>query len=178
MFEYLAIKQAFEGESVRFGLEVDCDRRGNLILSRGDRRHFDCLFGAIHSLPVLTKDAPPTRQDHEDFLFLVEKLLTAGLDGLVHPFRIFRRSGWEPPPELFEPVATLLRRRHAAAEINFHTNEPPVEFIRTCLDSGVKFSFGSDAHHLAEIGDFACHLALLKQAGFNGDPSDILVSRG
>jgi putative hydrolase len=89
--------------------------------------------------------------------------------------RIFRRTGWEAPPVLFEPTARLLREHGVAAEINFHTNQPPVEFVRCCLDSGVRFSFGSDAHNLAEIGDFACHMALLREAGFDGDLSDVLM---
>ncbi len=62
-----------------------------------------------------------------------------------------------------------------AAEINFRINEPPVEFINKCLELGVKFSFGSDSHNLFEIGDFAYHLSLLKEAGLNGDLSDMMV---
>ncbi|HQC52161.1 MAG TPA: hypothetical protein PLE92_03450, partial [Lentisphaeria bacterium] len=58
--------------------------------------------------------------------------------------------------------------------INFHTNEPPVEFFRECLDAGVKVTLGSDAHNLYEVGDFALHLDFLKRCGFNGDWRDII----
>jgi len=56
------------------------------------------------------------------------------------------------------------------------TNEPPVEFVRCCLENGVRFSFGSDSHHLSEIGDFAYHIALLREAGYDGDLADVVVS--
>lgn len=175
MSEYLQLKLAHESSFARFGLEADCDYAGRLLLRPDDRKHFDHITGAIHSLPGLTRDAPPQQVDNDAFLFLLGKLLENGISVLAHPFRVFRRCGWAPPPELFRPTAQLLRKHHVSAEINFHTNEPPVEFIRTCLDLCVTFSFGSDAHNLYEIGDFAYHLALLKDAGFNGDLSDILT---
>jgi histidinol phosphatase-like PHP family hydrolase len=40
---------------------------------------------------------------------------------------------------------------------------------------GIKFTLASDAHDLSEIGDFAYHLAALKEAGFDGDYQDILL---
>ncbi len=177
MAEYLDMKRTYENDFARFGMEADCDYRGKPLLNPDDRKHFGHIAGAIHSLPGLTRDAQPEQSDRDDFLFLLENMLGNGIDVLVHPFRVFRRSGWDTPPDLFEPAAQLLKRHQVPAEINFHTNEPPVEFIRLCLDLGVKFSFGSDAHHLSEIGDFAYHLALLKEAGFDGDLADVLAQR-
>lgn len=177
MANYVNMKRIYEHGKVRFGLEVDCDYQGNLLLRSNDRVHFDHIMGALHNLSALKKDTPPRQSDHDEFLFLLERLLSNRIDVLAHPFRVFRRSGWAPPAELFKPTAQLLRKYNTAAEINVHINEPPIEFIRTCLDLGVKFSFGSDAHHLSEIGDFTYHLALLKDAGFNGDLTDILNPR-
>ena len=147
MDEYLGLKLRHAQESVGFGLEVDCDYHGNLLLRSDDRLQFDHILGAIHGLPALTRERPPQKSDSSDFLHLVQMVLEAGVDVLAHPFRVFRRSGWEPP----------------------------VEFIRICLDSGVMLSFGSDAHDLSEIGDFASHLAVLKAAGFDGVLSDVLA---
>lgn len=175
--EYLKMKRTYEQPSVRFGLEVDCDYNGNLLLAPQDRTHFDYIVGAIHGLPALGRAIPPGEADKDTFLFFVERLLKHDVDVLAHPFRVFRRSGWDAPPELFLPTARLLRAHDTPAEINFHTNEPPLEFIRICLELGVRFALGSDAHHLAEIGDFACHLALLKEAGFNGDLREIIIDR-
>ena len=80
------------------------------------------------------------------------------------------------PASLFEPTVELLRENKVAAEINFHTNEPPPKFARLCLDRGVELSFGSDAHNLYEVGEFAPHLALLESCGFDGDLGEILVN--
>jgi histidinol phosphatase-like PHP family hydrolase len=158
---------------VLFGIEADCDRRGSLILPENDRSKFDYIIGAIHRLPGLTDPASPDTPVQDAFLFLTEKLLEQNIAALAHPFRVFKRSGRPVPPELFKPTARLLQKSSTAAEINFHTNSPPVEFITECLRYGVKFTFASDAHHLAEIGDFAYHLALLKEAGYDGPLSAI-----
>ena len=40
---------------------------------------------------------------------------------------------------------------------------------------GVKITFGSDAHNLYEVGEFALHLDLVERAGFNGDLKDIMI---
>jgi histidinol phosphatase-like PHP family hydrolase/predicted phosphodiesterase len=175
MTEYLELKRTYENASTRFGLEVDCDFDGNLLLKPKDRKHFDFIVGALHHLPGLTKEREPGESDKEDFLSLTKKMLEQDIDVLAHPFRVFRRSGWSAPTELFRPTAQLLKTYGTAAEINFHTNEPPVEFIRICLELDVKFSFASDAHNQAEIGDFAYHLDLLERAGYKGDLEDILI---
>ena len=174
MKTYIDMKRVHEGERVRFGLEVDCDYQDRILVASQDRDQFDFFVGAMHALPSLTATKPPTQDDQDVFLALLSKLLAQGIDVLAHPFRVFRRSGWCAPRELFQPTAQLLREHGVAAEINFHTNEPHVEFIKDCLTLGVKISLGSDAHNLAEIGDFAYHLALLKEAGFDGELSDVL----
>jgi histidinol phosphatase-like PHP family hydrolase len=69
----------------------------------------------------------------------------------------------------------MLQERGVAAEINFHTNEPPEEFFRMCLDEGANLTFGSDSHNLYEVGDFALHLDFLERCGFDGDLSDVLI---
>lgn len=178
MTEYLDLKRLHESEFSRFGLEVDCDYRGKLLLRPEDRKHFSCILGALHALPSLTQEVPPGKAVQDEFLGLLEKLLAGRIDVLAHPFRVFSRSGWTPPEELFGPTAQLLKKHGTAAEINFHTNEPPVGYLRACLDRGVRFSFGSDAHHLSEIGDFADHVARLAEAGFDGDLQDVLVQDG
>ena len=175
MADYLALQQAYQDGFARFSLEVDCDMRGGLVLKPDDRQHFDTIIGAVHALPRLTREMAPQPHDVDDFLFLVEALCKQGIRSLAHPLRIFRRAGWPAPAEVLAPTVHLLRKYQVAMEINFHTNEPPVPFVRACLDAGVKFTFGSDSHNLYELGDFAYHLALLKEAGFDGDLSDVLL---
>jgi histidinol phosphatase-like PHP family hydrolase len=112
---------------------------------------------------------------HTQLAYCNDNMIVNKAISLAHPFRVFRRCGCTAPEELFLQAAVLLRKNDTAAEINFHTNEPPIEFIRICLNQGVRFSLGSDAHQMAEIGDFAYHLALLEEAGFDGDLTDILI---
>ena len=88
---------------------------------------------------------------------------------------LFRRSSLDAPHHLFAPLVALLKENNVAAEINFHTNEPPLEFVKLCLECGVKLAFGSDAHNLYEVGEFYPHLKLLEAAGFNGSFEDILL---
>jgi len=174
MPDYLELKRQYQQGMIRFGLEADCDFQGRILVKPSDRLHFDYIAGAMHGLASLEKNEPPGLEAQQEFLHLLEKLLASQINVLAHPFRAFRRSGHPPPQELFRPTAELLQKHQVAAEINFHTNEPPVAFIRNCLTLGVKLSFGSDAHNVAEIGEFSYHLALLKEAGFDGDLSDVL----
>lgn len=175
MQQYLARKREFEDNFARFSLEVECDAKGRLVLPPQDAEEMGPLLGTVHAVPGLSKETPPT-QDHEDaFLYLVDALGRQGVRGLAHPLRIFRRTGWETPVSLYEKTAKLLRKYEVAAELNFHSNDPAVAFVKCCLDHGVKFSFGSDAHCLSELGDFAYHLDLLRRAGFDGDLRDVVI---
>ncbi len=119
MASYIDIKRTQEQDGVRFGLEVDCDYQGRILITPNDRTYFDFIIGAMHGLPSLTRDAPPQQADQHDFLYLLERLLTTGIDVLAHPFRVFRRSGWTPPDELFLSTALLLQKHHFRKR---HTN--------------------------------------------------------
>ena len=107
---------------------------------------------------------------------LLAKLLSHNVDAIAHPFRVFRRAKLPTPENLLLPVADLFAKYKVAAEINYHTNEPSLPFIQACLERGVKFTLGSDAHNLYEVGEFDPHLKLLEEAGYDGDLYDILLS--
>lgn len=146
----------------RVGMEIDVDKQGRLVIRREAWRLLDFHIGALHSL---TKDQSYERINDE-FLALTKCIVSAGVKVLAHPFRIFRRSGFgDPPQKLFAPVVKLLKEYRVAAEINFHTDEPPQEFVRQCLAAGVKITLGSDSHNLYEVGEFFPHLELLKSVG-------------
>lgn len=179
MDQYLALKQRAAGEDdVRFGLEVDIDDHGHLLLQPGDRESVDHLIGAVHRTPHSSQRPPSLEVLADEFLALTARLIASGIDILAHPFRLFRRAGLTPPDHLYHPVAELLREHHVAAELNVHTNAPPLDFVRLCLEMEIPISLGSDAHNLYEVGEFAGHLQLLAAAGFDGDPADILVPLG
>lgn len=160
------------------GFEVDSDFDGSPLLRDSDRRQAQILGGAVHHLPETVQRG---KRDIDrlagQFMAVHERFVPAGIDILVHPFRIFRDFEEGPPRRLFEPLARLLESHDVAAEINFHHNRPRAEFTRLCIDMGVKLTFGSDAHNLYEIGAFDRHLRFLEMdVGYDGDLGDILFS--
>lgn len=175
MPEYRALKQIHEDDFARFSLEVECDWQGQPLITPDDETTFRPMLGVVHALPGFGTEAPPTEDDVKAFLFQISSLGKAGMAALGHPMRIFTRNGWETPEELYVETARHLSRHGMAAEINFHGNTPSVHLVRACLEADVKFTFGSDAHNLAEVGDFACHIDLLRRAGYNGDLRDVMV---
>lgn len=176
------------------GLEVDCDPTGRPVVRDEDKARAGLIIGAVHRLSSLDKlgnrrtnssgiskdtdrkdrnkdeigaDMSTIREAKEEFVSLHRKFLASGIDILAHPFRVFRRAGLEVPEDLFPIIARLLRENNVAAEINFHTNTPAVEFFKLCIDSGVKLSLGSDAHNLYEVGLLHPHLELLRSCGIS-----------
>ena len=170
--EYYDEAKEFVADNVLLGLEVDCDFNGRPVVFDEDRNKFDILLGAMHHLP------PETIKDvnlaAKAFLTIMEKFLGCGIQILAHPFRVFRRSHLPTPEYLFHDVVRLLKKHNVAAELNFHTNEPPLKFVQMCLEEGVKLAFGSDAHNLYEVGELYPNLWLLQEAGYTGNLRDIL----
>ncbi len=172
MRAYRAEMQALRSSFVRIGLEVECDRNGELALLDEDRAGWDLLIGAVHFLPETFEG-----DTEQGFMALTEKLLQQKVAVLAHPFRFFRRNRMDIPRHLFRPMAQLLKAHGVAAEINFHTNEPDPDFFRCCIEEGVPIALGSDSHALYEVGEFAPNLDVLRQAGAGENLEDVLFSR-
>lgn len=164
-------REAFNG-FLKTGMEIDADGQGRPVLP-SPLPALDYRLGAVHGMSLLHGAAK--REDVTDdelkaaFIEVTRELLRHGMHILAHPFRVFRRAKRPIPDDLFGVMVGLLKESGTAAEINFHTNEPPVEFVRMCLESGVKIALGSDAHNLYEVGDFALHLDVLRRAGWRGE---------
>lgn len=171
MRAYHAEMQALRSPFVRIGLEVECDRNGELALLDEDRAGWDLLIGAVHFLPETFEG-----DIERGFMALTEKLLQQKVPVLAHPFRFFRRNQMDIPRHLFRPMAQLLKAHGAAAEINFHTNEPDPDFFRCCIEEGVPIALGSDSHALYEVGEFAPNLDVLRQAGADENLAGVLFS--
>jgi histidinol phosphatase-like PHP family hydrolase len=165
MEAYRRFASGLRGDGVRLGIEVELLADGGLLLAPADAAGWDLLVGAIHEIPEFQRGV--TTQAEAEALFLrdVGRLLAHPIQVLAHPFRFFARKGLEKPAHLYPVLAERLAAAGVAAEINYHTNAPEPAFVRACLDRGVRLAFGSDAHDLVEVGEFAPHLALLRQAG-------------
>ncbi len=179
MAAYRRLAAGFRSAHVRAGLEVELCADGSLLLAPQDADGWDLLVGAIHEIPGLQKGTTTQAEAEALFLREVERLLAHPIDVLAHPFRIFVRKGLHPPVHLYPRLADLLADRNVAAEINFHTYQSEPEFFRHCLARGVKISLASDAHDLAEYGEFAPHLRVLEAAGASlADLRHILLRPG
>lgn len=160
----------------RVGLEADIRYDGSFLGHQSDLAQAGFIIGAIHEMRCLAlqeKLSPAALRDQ--FLWHCRKILENGCLSLAHPFRVFRRAGGPIPPGCFEPLIKMLKEHRTAVEVNFHTNEPPIEFFRLAIHEGVKLTLGSDTHNLYEIGDFALHLDFLKKCGADGNYEDILL---
>jgi histidinol phosphatase-like PHP family hydrolase/calcineurin-like phosphoesterase family protein len=175
MEEYFQNFKALDSENALLGLEIDADFKGRPVIKPEHWKMVQIPIGAVHYLSELKKENPDIEKTKEEFLAICEKFLKCGIKILAHPFRVFRRAGIETPEELFEPLAKILKENNVAAEINYHTNYPPVKFFTMCIERQIKISFGSDSHNLYEVGEFAPHLDLIEKCGYDGDLTDILV---
>lgn len=150
-------------------LEIDFDRGGEMVLPTGAAPDWKNSLGAIHRL-----DDGESADQAAQILFLLEAIGRSPVPTVAHPLRIFYKNNIDPEP-YFERIISIFRKYGLAMEINFHHDRTPPEFTRMCLEGGLRFSFGSDSHNLAEFGLLQPHIALFRRLGFNGDWRDILI---
>ncbi|MDD5697461.1 MAG: metallophosphoesterase [Victivallaceae bacterium] len=172
--EYLALYAREADAFCRLGLEIDYDCRGQAVIAPEFKDKLEFRNGSVHVLNGILNGAEMKKIEAE-FRFMTEAVAASGVEVLTHPFRIFKRRGLDLPRRLFAPTVEILKRYGTAAEINYHTNEPPPEFFRMCVENGVKLSLGSDAHNLYEVGEFYPHLKFLREIAPNSELCDLLI---
>lgn len=93
------------------------------------------------------------------------------VDAIAHPGYLLITEGLIKDPEreipkgLKEEIAEEAVRRKVVIEVNSGCGLPDMEFLRICVERGVKFSLGSDAHKPGEIGRINWGLKALEEAG-------------
>jgi len=172
--EYSALYANEADDFCRFGMEVDYDKQGKPTIEQSIWDKLEFRNGSVHVLDI--GENPDMQAIEKEFLFLTEAVAASGVDVLVHPFRIFKRHGLTVPRYLFTSTVDILKRYGTAVEINYHTNEPPAEFFRMCIENGIKLSLGSDSHNLYEVGEFYAHLKFLQEIAPNSNINDLLIS--
>ncbi|MDD4101390.1 MAG: metallophosphoesterase [Kiritimatiellae bacterium] len=151
---------------VKVGLEVDLYDNGKLLLAPEDMTaDWDIIIGSVHYVQGFVPGKTSQKEAESLFMRDIEHLLNHDINVLAHPFRFFTRNRLSPPKHLYPVVASLLADCGIAAEVNFHINHPDADFIKACFEKGVHIALASDAHDLAESGEFWPHVNLLKQAG-------------
>jgi len=166
MAAYRQFSEKLRSPFVKIGLELDLFNDGHLLLAPEDLDDdWDIFIGAVHAIQGYVPGQTSQQEAERLFLRDVERLLEHDIDVLAHPFRFFKRNRLKVPSHLFATLAGLLADSGVAAEINFHTYQPETPFIRQCAEKGVKIALASDAHDLAEAGEFWPHVNALRQAG-------------
>ena len=174
MNQYFELYGRESDDFCRLGMEVDIDHKGKGLVEPRILDKVEFRNGAVHCMASIM-DKSGVDAVEKEFLFLTESILAYGIDALVHPFRVFNRNGLETPKHLFASVVELLKKYGAAAEINYHTNNPDPEFFRMCVDNGVKISLGSDAHNLYEVGEFYASLKFLQKIAPDFSVNELLI---
>ncbi len=176
MDAYLAEVLPLRDSFVRLGLEVDGDAHGGITLLDEDRAHWDILVGAVHWIHRFDPASATEAERCQRFMSATEEVLRAGVHTLAHPLRYFRKGGLPAPTKLYRSLAKLLAETGVAAEVNFHTDQPDPAFFAICLEHSVKFSLGTDAHGLHEVGNLQPHLDLLRKAGCTDHLDEVLFA--
>jgi len=167
MENYCRFAEKLRSPFVKVGLEVDLYDNGKMLLAPEDEDYlpWDLLIGAVHFIHDFVRGETTQQEAEEMFLRDVGQLVLLPIKVLAHPFRFFTWNNLETPKHLYPVVADLLADSGVAAEINFHFYQTDPEFIRCCVERNVKIALASDAHALHEVGEFAPHVEVLKQAG-------------
>ena len=173
--EYFAMLNEAGVPADSIGFEVEISAPGRFLIRTQDRDRAAFIIGSVHAVPERANPQPDYDRFCQQFMAATQQLLDSGVCVLAHPWRVFRRSNLPAPEHLFTPLVALLKQAGVAAEINFHTNEPPDAFFQLCLHAGVKLALASDAHNMREPGELWPHLQLLRQIGFKGHFPDILI---
>jgi histidinol phosphatase-like PHP family hydrolase/predicted phosphodiesterase len=176
MEQYFELMKQNNVPKKSIGLEVDFDYVGKAMIKPEDRQRVGFLIGSIHKLSEMWKETIDWDAVRQEYLFRTEEILKSGVSVLAHPFRMFHRKGGELPVDLYGTVIKLLKQYNTAAEVNYHSQEAEFEFMRMCVESGVKLSLSSDCHNMYELGELWPHLKLLEKAGVSkSDFSRILL---
>ncbi len=162
MDNYLSLNDPLRADDVLVGFESEVDIEGRLILRDEDRERADIILGAVHWINAET-DGMTDAQFAAAFCRQTEQVLTAGIDVLAHPVRLFARKGMDIPADIQQTVARMLADADIPGEINFHKNDTPATFYGACLEAGGKLSLGSDGHRIAQAGNLDAHVRLLQQ---------------
>ena len=164
--------QAFMEQARQFsppayiGLEIDCDFSGNPVIKPEDLAQVQVRIGAVHWLAELMKPEPDINRAADEMIGRLSRFLGSGLHILAHPLRVFKRPIEDLPADFLPRLISLLREHGVAAEVNFHTQNTQPEFVKACVEGGVKLVFGSDSHNLYEVAEFYPHLELMRKCGY------------
>jgi histidinol-phosphatase (PHP family) len=134
--------------------------------------NFDYVLGSIHYVDGWGFDNPAHIKKYEDwnidelyhrYFHLVQQAALSGLfDIIAHP-DLVKKFGYRPKgnlQELYRETARVFKRAGVYVEINTAGLRAPVgevyphpDLLRHCIEQGIKFTLGSDAHAPEQVGE-------------------------
>lgn len=165
------LRDKYPDFSVKIGCEVKIiDENGELNTRKDILDSAEVILGSVHHFPGIKT------MDQQELLakeYELTKLLAQNkkIHILAHPFNMcIRFYKFDPPMEYIEKIYQLCVKNNIKFE---YSHKYASKNIRTFVKQEIvkgnidNFSFGSDAHHLKEIGDSTFELA---------DPINVLVT--
>jgi len=172
--EYL---DALKGTGLLKSIEAEIFSDGSVSISKQHSKMCDFILGGIHSLdginfwrdfqPILN----PARYVDRVRIALEVAMESKIIDVLVHvtwlPEAIRSQSKKLITSEWMKSLINTALDNNVAIELNDAWEVPSVEFVRLCLEQGVKISVGSNAHTVKDVGNTAYPLKILSYVKAN-----------
>jgi histidinol phosphatase-like PHP family hydrolase len=146
-------------------------------------RSVDLVVASVHRLPSIHNMSGElaAKKLNMDDAHVIDCYLKAlggiatnpQIDIVGHPFHLLIALGTKEIDKASKvKLAKLFSTSNKIVEINSSYQVPDLEFVKICLQENIKFSIGSDAHILKDVGNVAWSKRLLEKAG--GTPKDII----
>lgn len=165
---YVSIIKQLKKESeivVLAGIEANILPDGVDITSE-IRKKLDYAIASVHIYFTLG--------GHEEYLNLVKVAIQdENIDIIGHFGNVFPYIGY-PSIEEYKEIVALAEEYGKAFEISSRYRAPELDFIKLCIEKGVKLTFGSDAHQVRDVGNISWSLKAFQKAG--GKKEDLLFS--
>mgnify|MGYP003873233175 CR=1 FL=1 len=143
------------------GIEIDVDVDGELVVERSIRKRFHITIAALHRWPGLVGE-----RLYRWWSDTLRKVInSAEVLVIAHPTDIAWYKIY-PPEEYCLEVVDELKSNGVVVEVNYHHRDPSDNFLRLCIERGVKITPTSDAHRLDEIGRLNWHKFKIESLGF------------
>ena len=153
--ESIALKVLAGIEAKIININGDIDATSDII------DESEIVLGSLHSIPTDKDYAfldPNKSEDDEvinnSFEALINLIESKRADVIAHPTASLKKYGYKDfYTWQIEEIASKAAKYDVAIEINVKYKVPSLKFIKICVNRGVPFSLGSDAHTLKEIGN-------------------------
>ena len=163
MLQDIELVRGDAGIPVLAGIEANVmDGDGRIDADEEFAGKLDLFIVGIHTLGNLID---PVEVARECLRRLTKAIEHRKVDVLGHPFFFHQSLLPYLSREEIEDFVRLAANRGVAMEVNVKYKAPDDGFLMLCLQEGVKFSIGSDAHKPAEVGRIGWALATLKRVG-------------